>query len=258
MLKKEDIITGNGFKGLCDDFLDEEKQFIDIDKKPKKIFLKTDWIELFKVKVLPKIDYNFTLITHNADRAAPSGNFDLLNDNRLTKWYGMNIDAVHEKLQPIPIGIANEKWPHGNKDVLVEICNAYIDKTNLVYSNFDINTNINERIRFLNFVQDSSFITHDVNVLKFESYLKRLKSFKYVISPPGNSIDCHRIWESIYLGVIPIVERHPALDFFQDLPILFVDNIKQITPELLEHKYIKLQANIKEKAYMSFYKNLLK
>ena len=27
---KEDIITGNAFKNICDDFLDEEKKFIDV------------------------------------------------------------------------------------------------------------------------------------------------------------------------------------------------------------------------------------
>lgn len=62
---KENIITGNAFKNICDDFLDDEKRYIDITKKPKLIFLKTDWIELFKQKVLPLLDYKFKLVTHN-------------------------------------------------------------------------------------------------------------------------------------------------------------------------------------------------
>jgi hypothetical protein len=144
MLKKN-IITGNAFRDICDDYIDEDKPYISIIDKPKTIFLKTDWIEIFKTKVLPFIDYRFKLITHNADRSAISGNLDLLEDNRLIKWYGMNVDVRHSKLQPIPIGIANEKWPHGDKDILLEVINSDINKCELVYSNFDISTNVSTR-----------------------------------------------------------------------------------------------------------------
>ena len=130
---KEDIITGNAFKQICDDFIDEEKTYIDIKAKPKIIFLKTDWIEIFKNKVLPLIDYQFKLVTHNSDRSAISGNLDLLEDKRLIRWFGMNVDTKHPKLQPIPIGIANEKWPHGDKNILIELVNTNIHKTNFVY-----------------------------------------------------------------------------------------------------------------------------
>jgi hypothetical protein len=41
--------------------------------------------------------------------------------------------------------------------------------------------------------------------LSFEKYLTTLASYKYAICPPGNGVDCHRIWECLYLGVIPIL-----------------------------------------------------
>ena len=35
---------------------------------------------------------------------------------------------------------------------------------------------------------------------------------KFVLSPPGNGFDCHRTYESILLGAVPIVVRdNPAL-----------------------------------------------
>ena len=37
------------------------------------------------------------------------------------------------------------------------------------------------------------------------AYRQLLLRSKYVLSPPGNGPDCHRTWESIYLGAIPIV-----------------------------------------------------
>lgn len=256
-MTKEDIITGNAFKSIANDFLDEEKTYIDISKKPKIIFLKTDWIEIFKQKVLPHIDYNFKLITHNADRPAPSGNIDLLEDSRLIKWYGMNCQIRHSKLQPIPIGIANEKWPHGNKDVLLEVINTDTPKTNLCYNNFDLTTNHIRRPEIFKIIQTKDFIDIDPVKHSYKDYLTKLKSYKYVISPPGNSVDCHRIWEAIYLDVIPIVEKHLAMEYFYDLPILFVESFSLITKDFLDEHLLGLKQNKNVKANLSHYKNLL-
>lgn len=253
-LSKHLFITGNTFKKISEDFLDEEKTYIDMSKKPKIIFLKTDWIELFKSKILPKIDYKFKLITHNGDRPCPSENFDLLEDDRLIAWYGMNCHLKHPKLQPIPIGIANEKWPHGDKNILHDVVTAKILKTGLCYSNFDITTNPKRRPEIYNIIKQKGFVDVETHKLNFREYLTKLKSYKYVISPPGNSIDCHRIWESIYVGTIPIVERHVAMDFFKELPILFVDNFSEITEELLQNSYNSIIKQSLEKSNLTYYK----
>jgi hypothetical protein len=257
-VNRENIITGNAFKSIADDFLDEEKTFLDLSKKPKIIFLKTDWIELFKNKILPKINYQFSLITHNADRSCPSGNFDLLEDNKLIKWFGMNCDITHPKLQPIPIGIANEKWSHGNKDILLKIINENNEKKNFVYSNFDVSTNYNKRNNTLNWIKTQTYIDQERSKLSFENYLKKLSTYKYVISPAGNSIDCHRIWESIYLNVIPIIEKHVALEFFYDLTILVVDSFEQITEKMLNDEFIKIKSKNKQLSDFIFYKKMIR
>jgi len=254
---REDIITGNSFKSICDDFLDEEKTYIDITKKPKVIFLKTDWIEIFKRKVLPYIDYQFKLITHNADRPAISSNLDLLEDPRLITWYGMNIDINHSKLQAIPIGIANEKWPHGNKDIVLKVISENNEKSNLVYCNFDITTNYDKRYNTLKVLNPHTYINFEKNKLTFEDYTRKLSTYKYVISPPGNSVDCHRIWEAIYQGVVPIVEKHLALNFFYDLPILFVDSFSCLSIELLEKEYTIVKSKTYTKALFNYYKKII-
>lgn len=266
-MNKEDIITGNAFKSIADDFLDEEvsrysKCFyelrpIDISKKPKIIFLKTDWMEDFKQKVLPQIDYNFKLITHNGDWPVTSNNIDLLEDPRLIKWYGMNCQIKHPKLQPIPIGIANEQLPHGNKDELLEIINTDIPKIHLCYSNFDITTNFLRRPEIYEIIKTKTFVDIETQKLPYKQYLTKLKSYKYVISPPGNSIDCHRIWESIYLGVIPIVEKHLAMEYFYDLPILFIDSFNDVTLELLNTFYDEIIAKSVIKAKIKHYQEML-
>ena len=172
-------------------------------------------------------------------------------------WYGMNIDTIHPKLQPIPIGIANEKWPHGDKNILLKIINENNKKENLVYCNFDITTNYDKRYNILKTLKTELYIDFELTKLSFEDYTRKLSSYKYVISPPGNSIDCHRIWEAIYLGVVPIVEDHPALDYYKDLPILIVKNFKDINKQLLIDSYNMIVDKNKEKSIIRHYKQLI-
>lgn len=256
-LSQQEIITGNQFKNICDEYIDEDKPYINLKQTPKNIFLKTDWVEIFKQKVLPQINYNFNLITHNADRSIISDNIDLLNNKFLIRWYGMNCHIQHPKLQSIPIGIANEKWPHGNKDVLLEVINTEIPKTGLCYSNFEVSTNFSKRNETLNIIKTKPFINSDTQKHSFKDYLTKLKSYKYVISPPGNSVDCHRVWEALYLGVIPIIEKNIAMEYFYDLPILVVDSFNNVTEELLINSYETVFNKPTNKAKFSFYKNLI-
>jgi hypothetical protein len=59
--------------------------------------------------------------------------------------------------------------------------------------------------------------------------------FAFVLSPAGGGIDCHRTWEAVLLGCIPIVKRFnvPHDKVYNDLPILVVDNWSDITQQLL-------------------------
>jgi hypothetical protein len=76
-------------------------------------------------------------------------------------------------------------------------------------------------------LQDNPIVDIQSNSLDQEGYWRTLASYKYVISPPGNSIDCHRIWESLYLGTIPICLTDIALKSFEDLPIIFIDTFSK-------------------------------
>ena len=77
----------------------------------------------------------------------------------------------------------------------------------------------------------------NINVPSY-AYLRMLPHFKFVISPEGNGIDCHRHYEALMAGCIPIVERNEQLhEKYGDCPILFTDDYSEITPEYLTDKY---------------------
>jgi hypothetical protein len=61
---------------------------------------------------------------------------------------------------------------------------------------------------------------------------------RFVLCPSGLGWDTSRIWETLTLGSIPIVEYsdgwHTVLD---ELPVLFVTNFEEVTPPLLAAAY---------------------
>lgn len=184
-------------------------------------------LELFFRETFPEIDKPIKLISHNTDYPVDSKFIQYLDDEKLIHWYAQNAVLDHPKLTPVPIGIANKQWPHGNLENLLSVVKLRPGKENLIYKNFDVGTNINVRTR-INHITNANKIFMDQNWPHTE-YLARLSKSLFVISPPGNGIDCHRIWEALYVGTVPIVERNSAFRNFTDLPILFIDRWEDVT-----------------------------
>jgi hypothetical protein len=75
-------------------------------------------------------------------------------------------------------------------------------------------------------------------VLESAEYFKSLPSYKFVVSPEGNGIDCHRHYEALMAGCIPIVEDNPHIrSVYGNCPILYTYDYSEITSEYLARKY---------------------
>ena len=73
-----------------------------------------------------------------------------------------------------------------------------------------------------------------------EDFALEMSTHRFVVCPPGNGIDTHRMWEALYNRTIPIVLRNPALRDFGDLPIIFVEDFREITLEFLKAAYARI------------------
>lgn len=256
-MTSENIITSDKFIDISHNIISRHKTYINHSPEKNIFFVKTDFLEFFIWNILPQITYPFYIITHESDYEVP-GRFErLLEHPLLIKWFGMNVQILHEKLQPIPIGLACSIWPHGDIDALLRVANKNSLKENLIYCNYKTDTNSSEREKALFSLQSKDFITFDFKQHSFEEYLTILSKYKYVISPPGNSVDCHRVWESIYLNTIPICLKSVPMVYFRDCPILFIDNWENITEKLLQEKYDAIISRSKEKSDFMFYKKML-
>jgi hypothetical protein len=69
-------------------------------------------------------------------------------------------------------------------------------------------------------------------------YFNELTKNKFIISPEGNGIDCHRHYEAIMAGSIPIVEENEIIKKkYGNVPILYTKDYSEITEEYLIEKY---------------------
>lgn len=226
-----ELITGNKFKKICHYSLDEFG--FDVINEPKeneivKIFVKIDFVPRF---FLTRQQKPYVLYTHNGDLPVDDSHLKYLDDPNLIKWYGQNINTVHPKLDSIPIGIANEQWEHGNESIILDVINSSFEKEKLIYMNFDINTNKLEREYCVNELSKKNI--HMSEKLPFKDYLTELAKSYFVISPNGNGIDCHKTWEALYLKTIPIVTKSINIDYYKNLPIIIIDNWKNLNPDVL-------------------------
>jgi hypothetical protein len=225
------FITGNSFKELCHYIIDEHGvRYNNIHNHESNIliFVKTDYIHtFFNSDLVP--NKPFYLITHNSDYSINKNHSPYLEKyTNLLKWYAQNVDYEHEKLIPIPIGIANPEWPHGNTDVLDQTINTDYKKEILMYANFNINTNRSVRQECLRHIS-AEYVENNVPL---DRYLINTSKAYFSICPMGNGIDSHRIWESLYLRTVPVVEDTYNIRCLQkslNLPIVMIKNWNELT-----------------------------
>ena len=217
------IITGENIQEQCDLYLGSPGDFefnprifkqtekcMNLDSippswnNPRTLFVYGHNLSNF-LMILDRLQNKFILVSHNSDENITDKYRPLLEHPNLLFWHAQNVMFDHPKLGCIPIGIANSMWRHGNLDGLKRAMNVKTPKTRDIYFYFNTGTNRSERVSCLSQVSEKGISFGPY--LEFSNYLNHLATCKYAISPPGNGIDCHRIWECLYLGVIPILKR---------------------------------------------------
>ena len=71
-------------------------------------------------------------------------------------------------------------------------------------------------------------------------YYIDISKSKFMLCPRGCGIDTYRLWDSIHMGCIPIVEKYDGYEEFTDLPILYLNSWKEfeyMNAEFLENKW---------------------
>jgi hypothetical protein len=171
----------------------------------------------------------FRLITHNSDQNITSTpeTHRILDHPTLDKWYAQNVGFAHPKLFVLPIGLANDQWPHGDLSFFrnpENATNADNNKSEDIYFYFNLSTNFSKRNECYKQLRDRlSFLDNFPPLM----YQEILSTYSFCICPEGNGADTHRFWEALYVKCVPIVLRTPYIDVIQkqmpDLPMVVLD-----------------------------------
>lgn len=79
---------------------------------------------------------------------------------------------------------------------------------------------------------------YNLPFVRRHTYWKALLDHKFIISPEGNGIDCHRHYEALLAGCIPIVEDNPLIrEKYAGCPMLYTKTYKEITEPYLQKVY---------------------
>lgn len=266
-----DIITGEKFQYLCDIYIGIKEFDVNChiynstlykhkcvnfnNLTNNELFLSANYIFIWGhvlrnnnfdtfINELQKKQQSFKLIIHNTDDTIDNKYFKIFETTKCYQIFAQNVSfLINEKIKYLPIGIANRQWNHGNKELLNKIIKTNIQKENKIFFNFSINTNVIERTKCYNVFNNKLKFTKYNNQ---EQYLIELKKCKYCICPIGNGLDCHRLWECLYLNVIPICKK-----------TLFIENINKDFPIHIVNDWTDL--NINETLYNNYdnYINML-
>jgi len=202
---------------------------------PLIFITKIECLDKFYNEIVTSLNTKFVLITHYGSGEA--GLHDkILNHPLLIKWYGQNMRIISDKTSGFPLGLENRYWKRTNIPKIKEYCSN--PKEKLLYLNFSLHTNRN-RSKIMNSLLEKGFTKNQK--LDWDQYMEDLSKHKFCISPKGSGFDCHRNWECLYLGVIPIVEKSQHMSYFDDLPILFVNTYDNISVEYLNQIYNDFQ-----------------
>jgi hypothetical protein len=216
------FISGDTFMNFANIKISKNNIYYNFKNKDI-VFVKTDDLHFFETEILPNIKSTFNLITHNSDKNIIDSNLTIAENKYLNKWFAQNNLTNHPKIINIPIGLENASL-HRNgiiKD-FQKVRNNKIEKKNKILSSFSTETNFKIRKPILEIIKD--FENVEIVYTNSKKYRTKLNEYKFVISPPGNGIDCHRTWEALYFNVIPIVVKSDFYDKFDSQPFLMIDN----------------------------------
>lgn len=257
---KETILTVDTIKTLAD-FVYDQKHTFDPNKvfEGAVVFVKTDYFSEFFNNFHPKIPNKYILISHDGDLPAPRNFVHYLADDKLIAWLGQNPSVKgHKKFHPIPIGVAGKIWQHGNINTIRKIQNFNIKRNQLAYLNIAVSTYPKERKMVYHLFHKQSYCVN-ASGRSFEEYLIDLKTSVFVFSPRGNGLDCHRTWEAMLMGAIPIVRASELDPLYEGLPVLIVNDWNEINKNFLEKKYLEIQEKefSLDKLYLSYWDKYL-
>lgn len=182
--------------------------------------------------------------------------------------YSTNAKPSKNFLHPIPLGLTNncdDSKLHrifGNHSLLLSASKVSEFPTEFaphLYVNFTSHNNRSARgalLKQLESLPKNFIVKHsspDFSASGRINYLAECRKTNFVVCPEGNGVDTHRLWETLYMGGVPIVKKNAMLTpIIEGLPVVQVDKWSQInSAKFLENEWHRVQNLIWDKSRLS-------
>ena len=179
--------------------------------------------------------------------------------DRCARLFSINVFDETEKIRAIPLGLENfSRNRNGRlKDYLGALDSPEeTPRTREVFTAFEPENNPLVRGPLVELLRGSR-LGWSPRRIGPEQYREAVSESMFVLSPPGRGLDCHRTWEAIYLGAVPVVlEGTLPPGLLHDLPIHSVSSYEHFLN--LSHSdmaglFHEVRAVGARKAYMPFW-----
>ena len=181
----------------------------------------------------------------------------------------------NEKLKAVPLGLnynssfnaylfedEHTLFPSSSTSTLASIPSLSDNRLNRTLSYFNLSKTFtkseNKQNAYieLQYAQFNDFLPSDKNTRLAK--INEIKKYKYIICPSTyNTVDISSIYKIIALGSIPVVLKSPLDLIYKKIKVIRLKTWKDISLELLDKKYTKIQNRNNEIMTMEYWKTLL-
>jgi hypothetical protein len=190
----------------------------------------------------------------HADQATTQRDLDILRKIGVKKVRGTNLQNS-QMSKSVPLGLTNDT-KESDLHIIFGNTNhfevAHTESKNLqnsnfsIYANFSSRNNLIVRSHLLKMATNLPFVQYAETRFTERGridYLKDLRFHNLVLCPEGNGVDTHRLWETLYMGGIPVITKSQFLPtVVSQLPVLQLESWNQIQNlNYLMEEYTKIK-----------------
>jgi len=219
--------------------------------KPMTHYACTYALTDFATRILPTLKKPIILVSGDSDVTVPTDNMgaatQILASPMIIAWFSQNCVGGHPKLHQLPIGLDYHTLTRGEHawgppahpyqqelelSTIREKAPILPNRKVKCYANFQFLMNTRyaaiDRVDAQNSIPSDLIYYEPSPVPRHETW-KTMAQHAFVPSPHGNGLDCHRTWEALALGCIPIVRTSKLDPLFEGLPVWIVKDWTDVT-----------------------------